>query len=446
MVDDEKDIGDLLSDILTEAGFSVATAVDSTSAFAAIESFYPSLIILDIWLKNSKLDGIGILEQIQQKCPFVPVIIISGHATKQIAQKAIEIGAFDYIEKPFQEERILFEVQKALKFRQTNIQNDYLLKRNKQKFFWFDQPYEKVIEFKKKNEKYFFENNNLILNGSLTFELRDFAYYIHTQCANKARFVSLNTNTLDKDKHAIYLFGKKMGSDFSPNLGALDFANFGSVYIEEITGLEKQVQKQLAAFLSSNKFVRLGADNKITSTARFIVSTEKKLAQSDINKDLLTKLNAKEIKVPDPLSLIPSFKELFLDINLSVSKNLNTYAFSFADKAIDTISEKKWLNIRQIVNFVESLYLFIDEEKKEGKITSETINDFLNKGSNKEKKEEFNLEKYLSLDLKNARERFEAAYIKEVLRKNSNNISKTAKIIDMERSALHRKIKLLGIE
>ena len=154
VVDDEKDIGDLLSDILTEAGFSVATAVDSTSAFAAIESFYPSLIILDIWLKNSKLDGIGILEQIQQKCPFVPVIIISGHATKQIAQKAIEIGAFDYIEKPFQEERILFEVQKALKFRQTNIQNDYLLKRNKQKFFWFDQPYEKVIEFKKKNENF----------------------------------------------------------------------------------------------------------------------------------------------------------------------------------------------------------------------------------------------------------------------------------------------------
>jgi two-component system nitrogen regulation response regulator NtrX len=447
VVDDEKDIGDLLSDVLTEADFKVTTAVDSTSAFSAIENFYPSLIILDIWLKNSKLDGIGILEQIQQKCPFVPVIIISGHATKQIAKRAIEIGAFDYIEKPFQEDRILFEVEKALKFRQINIQNDYLVKRYKQKFFWFEQNYEKVIEFKKKNEKYFSENHNLILNGNPeTYELKDFAYYIHTQNNNTARFTSLNTNTVNKDKHALYLFGKKMGSDFSPNFGALDFSNFGTVYIEEVHGLEKQVQKQLASFLGLNKFVRLNADNKITSNVRFIVSSEKKLTETDINKDFLTKLNAKEIKIPNPLTLVPSFKELFLDINLSVAKSLNTSIFSFTDKVIDNIGETKWLGIRQIFNFTESLYLFINDTKKEGKITNETINDFLNKNSTKEKKEDFNLEKYLSLDLKNARESFEVAYIKEILQRNGNNISKTAKIIDMERSALHRKIKTLGID
>jgi len=453
VVDDEKDICSLLSDILSDNGFSVTTAHDSQSAFRAIEKSYPSLIILDIWLKNSKLDGIGILEQVQAKCPFIPVIVISGHATKQIAEKAINIGAFEYLEKPFQEERILSEVRKALKFNETSIQAEYLNRRYKQRFSWFEQNYEKVNEFKKKYEKYFFSDQNLILQGSQTHELRELAYYIHNQnnSTNKkptGRFTTLNTNIIDKDKHSLYLFGKQGVGDFNSIFGALDFSSRGTIFIDDVFSLEKQTQKLLLNFFSSGKFNRLNGEDKVVSNARFITAFDRKVEDGInsgvISQDFIDRLKAKEIKVPNPLSLVPSFKELLADINFAISKNLVLKQLSFTDQAVNILSEHNWNGaIREIVNFVENIYFLAP---KNSVVNADVISDILEKNNHNHKKDSYAIGEFLNFDIKEAREQFESLYIKEMLKNNNHNISKTAKIIGMERSALHRKMKMLAMD
>ena len=446
VIDDNPDIRFLVCNILEEQKFKVRTAANYDQAVLEINKRLPDLAIVDIKLDKPDKDGIDLLKLIVNKNKNIPVIMISGHATVKVAVEAIRLGAYEFIEKPFSKEKIINYVNRGLE--------SYLLKKEKdiienKLFHSFDLVGKSpdIIRIKKIIDKLSTSESRVLISGPTGSGKELVARKIHKNSARvKEPFVIINAALLKEKTYEKELFGEEF-EDGNISFGALERANKGTLLIDEVSEIPQETQANVLRVLIDQKFKRVNGSKDINVNIRLISSTSKDLKQAVMNnefrEDLFHRLNVMPIELTSLSSrtediplLIKYFKNKLSEINgvqepdIDI-KNDNLYTYNWPG------------NVRELRNLIERITILSSNESKE-KI-NQLIDDILNPSS-KILDEQNILSQSFQAPLKEARENFEKEYLTTQLKKHHGNISKTADFIGMERSALHRKLKSLGIK
>ncbi len=446
VIDDNPDIRLLVSNILKDQNFTVRTAANYDQAVFEINKKLPDLAIIDIKLDKPDKDGIDLLKIINKQKKFTPVIMISGHATVQIAVEAIRLGAYEFIEKPFSKEKILNYVNRALESLELKKEKDIIENKLFHSFELIGKS-NSIIKIKKIIDKLSTSESRILISGPTGAGKELVARKIHKNSnRSKNPFIIINAALLKESAYEKELFGEEF-DDGTISFGALERANNGTLLIDEVSEIPFETQANVLRVLIDQKFKRLNGSKDITVNIRLISSTSKDLSDLvKINKfreDLYHRLNVMPIELT-PLNsrtediplLIEYFKEKLSEINGVQQPNI--------DMNNDNLYTYNWPgNVRELRNLVERITILSANETKENinKIIEDILNPSLNNDTNNNI-----LEKSFSSPLKEAREHFEKEYLITQLKKNHGNISKTADFIGMERSALHRKLKSLGIK
>ena len=441
VVDDEPDICTLLKGIFEDDGSTVRIAANSTEALKFISNEEPDLVILDIWLRNSDLDGIGILKLITKESNSIPVIIISGHGNIEVAVEAVKLGAYDFIEKPFNTEQILLVKNKAIELK--NLKSTILdLKNENKKEYAMVGSSQLIKNLKKELKQLSDRNSRILITGDLGVGKETAAGYIHSiSNVHKGEFlVVLCSSVSDIDFDEFFCGREENGKKYP---GIFDKAKNGIVYLKEITELPKISQNKLLNILAMNSYKRCGGDVEIPFESRIIsgssFSANAILEKGMIRADLFHRLNVIELKIPaltmrkeDIADLVSHFLDTF-------HKNEKLPNRTISDSAIIELRHIKWIgNVRQLRNLIERILIL---GAKNGEITKEEIIENDKDLDTQESNLEIDLENLLNMNLKDARGLFERYYLAKQVQSFDGNITKTAKFIGMERSALHRKLK-----
>ena len=446
IVDDEKDIRELISEILIDEGYSTRLAGNSEECLGQVSEALPSLLILDIWLKDSNMDGIDILKKVKIEFPHVPVVIISGHGNIEIAVSAIKQGAYDFIEKPFNIEQLLVVVRRAMETSTLRRENEELKSKDK---ISLELVGESLIfrNFVSNLDKVSKANSRVLLTGAPGSGKETAARYIHENSKQfKGNFVSLNCSTVNHEDFEKIIFGFENKNGLK-TLGALEKANGGTIFLDEVSELPMEIQGKLLKVIVENSISRVGSNKKIQVNLRFISATSLDLSEKIRNKnfreDLFHRLSVVPITIPnlnERAEDIPILANYFAN---KVSANNGLTNREFTNEALTLLQGMNWPgNIRQLKNTIERALILGDPSEK---ITGNEL------VISESKTEEFDEKAYLitsefaSLSLREAREIFERDYLKVQINRFGGNISKTAEFVEMERSALHRKLKSLGI-
>ena len=445
VIDDNPDIRFLICNILKEKNFAIRSAANYDQAVLEINKKLPDLAIIDIKLDKTDKDGIDLLKMVINKDRSTPVIMISGHATVQIAVEAIRLGAYEFIEKPFSTEKILNYVNRALENASLKKEKDLI---EDKLFHSFDligkSP--SIIKIKKTIEKLASSESRVLISGPTGSGKELVARKIHKNSQrSKEPFVILNAALLKEKTYEKELFGEEIDGNIS--FGALERANKGTLLIDEVSEIPFETQANILRVLIDQKFKRLNSSVYINVNIRLISSTSKDLKElveiGKFREDLFHRLNVVPVELNSLTSrtediplLIDYFKKKLSEINgVQLSKininNDNLYTYSWPG------------NVRELRNLVERVTILSANESKDN--IDKLISDILN-ATTTVPSDKTILEKSFSSPLKEARENFEKEYLITQLKKNHGNISKTADFIGMERSALHRKLKSLGIK
>ncbi len=432
VIDDEIDICNNIKAILSDEGFNIQIAHNSHDALNYISANSYNLIILDVWLDNSEYDGLEILKKIR-KHEKVPIIVISGHGNIEMAVSAIKDGANEFIEKPFNTERLLLSVNRSIELYEVKDENRILKEGNIFDYnFIGESP--AIVKIKQQITKVAPTLSRVMIYGESGTGKDIIAKEIHKNSSNKnGPFIILNAALMDPDNLESELFGIQ---DYSLNkIGHLEKADNGTLFIDEVGEMPLQTQAKILRVLTDKNFTKRGSNELIKLNCRIVCSSTKNLEQltneGSFRKDLFHRLNVVTIKLPtlnersdDIDSLIDYFTEIFSKENNQ--KNIN----------LKEIIKLKYINynwpgnIRELRNVIERYSIL--GEKYDDNHSTEKFEDFQNKN-------------VISLPLRNARKLFEKNYLQSQINRFDGNISKTAAFIGMERSALHRKLKQLGI-
>ena len=446
VIDDNPDIRFMVSSILEEQNYKIRTAANYNQAVLEINKRLPDLAILDIKLDNPDKDGIDLLKLIVKKNKNIPVIMISGHATVKVAVEAIRLGAYEFIEKPFTKEKILNYVNRGLESSLLKKEKDIIENKLFHSFELIgDSP--NIVKVKKTIEKLFSSESRVLISGPTGSGKELVARKIHKNSGRvKEPFVIINAALLKEKTYEKELFGEEF-DDGNISFGALERANKGTLLIDEVSEIPYETQANVLRVLIDQKFKRINGSKDINVNIRLISSTSKDLNQlvkeNKFREDLFHRLNVMPIEL-NPLSsrtediplLINYFKIKLAEINGVQEPNI--------DIKNDSLYTYNWPgNVRELRNLVERITILSSNESRE-KI-NQLINDILNPSS-KITEENNILTQSFQSPLKEAREQFEKEYLTTQLKKHHGNISKTADFIGMERSALHRKLKSLGIK
>jgi len=445
VIDDNPDIRFLICKILKEQGFNVRPAANYDQAILEINKKLPDLAIVDIKLDKTDKDGIDLLKFIISKNKLTPVIMISGHATVQIAVEAIRLGAYEFIEKPFSTDKILNYVKRALETASLKQEKDII---ENKLFHSFDLigKSSSIIKIKKTIEKLSASESRVLISGPTGSGKELVARKIHKNSTrSKESFVILNAALLKEKTYEKELFGEEIDGNIS--FGALERANKGTLLIDEVSEIPFETQANILRVLIDQKFKRLHGSEYINVNIRLISSTSKDLKElvqiGKFREDLFHRLNV----VPIELNSLSSRTEdipLLIDYFKEKLSEINGVPLSKIDIKNDNLYTYDWPgNVRELRNLVERVTILSANESKEN--INKLMNDILTSSSLTENDKSL-LEKSFTSPLKEAREHFEKEYLIKQLKKNHGNISKTADFIGMERSALHRKLKSLGIK
>ena len=446
VIDDNPDIRLLVSNILKDQNYLVRTAANFDQAEFEINKRLPDLAIIDIKLDKPDKDGIDLLKLITKKDRLIPVIMISGHATVQIAVEATRLGAYEFIEKPFSKEKILNYVNRALESSELKKERDII---ENKLFHSFDligkSP--SIIKVKKIIDKLSTSESRVLIYGPTGTGKELVARKIHkNSIRSKEPFVIINAALLKENTYEKELFGEEL-DDGTISIGALERANKGTLLIDEVSEIPFETQANVLRVLIDQKFKRLNGSKDISVNIRLISSTSKNLNELiSINKfreDLYHRLNVIPIELT---SLTSRTEDIPLLINYFKNKlsELNGVQQPNIDIKNDNLYTYSWPgNVRELRNLVERLAILSSNETNLN--NNKLIEDILNPTSSNIYNKNL-LEKSFSSPLKEARMQFEREYLITQLKKNHGNISKTADFIGMERSALHRKLKDLGIK
>lgn len=448
IVDDEADIRELVSGILEDEGYETRVAGNSDDALLAIEDRRPSLVILDIWLQGSRMDGLEVLDRIQKMHPDIPVVIISGHGNIETAVTAIKRGAYEFIEKPFNTDKLINIAQRAIE--------SYRLRKEVEQLREQSAISQEMIgnsavinQLRHSIEKVAPTNSRVLITGpsgcgkELTARmLHHFSY------RTKGPFVALNAAAITPDRMELELFGTNEHKSSPSKVGALEEAHLGTLYIDEIADMPLETQSKILRVLVEQKFQRLGSGTKVEVDVRIVSSSSRNLAEErrngNLREDLFHRLNVVPLEVPglsERREDIPILVNHFIT-QISVASGLMPRIIG--EDAMAILQSHEWQgNVRQLRNIVERL-MILSEGDADTVITAEMLPEELG-GSVNLNADGSGGEHLMSLPLRDAREIFEREYLLAQINRFGGNISRTAEFIGMERSALHRKLRVLGV-
>jgi len=449
IVDDEADIRDIVSGILSDEGYDTRTAKNSDEALAAIEARRPHLVFLDIWLQGSRLDGLQLLQIIKDQHPALPVVMISGHGNIETAVSAIKLGAFDFIEKPFKADRLILIAERTLET--SRLKREVTELRAKAGVVnRIVGKSSSVNQLRQVIERVAPTNSRLLITGSPGVGKELTARTIHDASARASGpFIVINSATITADAMETELFGTEGKDGNRRKVGALEEAHGGTLYLDEIADMPKETQSKILRVLVDQNFQRVGGTARVHVDVRIISSSSRDLTglieEGSFREDLFHRLSVVPIRVPSLAERredIPELIEFFMD-HVSAASGLPRR--HIAEDAMAVLQSHDWPgNIRQLRNNVERL-LILAAGDPDSEITAELlpaeIGALVPTTPNG-----VGGEKLMGLPLREAREVFEREYLVAQINRFGGNISRTAEFIGMERSALHRKLKSLRID
>ena len=444
ITDDERDIRELISDILKDEGFSTRLAANSDQCMAEIAKEPPSLMVLDIWLKDSQMDGIDILKSVKRDHPDIPIVIISGHGNIEIAVAAIKQGAYDFIEKPFNIDQLMVVIRRAMdtaRLRRENLQ----LKRGETAGAEMLGDSAAFRTLKSQLDKVTKSNGRVMLTGPAGAGKEIAARYIHTN-SNRAGapFVTVSSASIEPERMEEVLFGRE-SPERGVEKGLLEEASGGVVYFDEVADMPLGTQSKILRVLVDQQFQRVGGAGKVQVDLRVISSTNKDLQveieEGRFRQELYHRLNVVPIHVPsleERREDIPMLAAHFISV---FNKVQGLPLRKLADDARALLQTMLWPgNVRQLKNVVERV-LILGESND-----AITAKELPNNEDAREGEDRVLLSGGLAtLPLREARELFEREYLLTQINRFGGNISRTASFVGMERSALHRKLKSLGV-
>ena len=444
IVDDERDIRELISEILKDEGYATRLAGNSDDAMSAINAEAPALMILDIWLKDSQMDGIDILKTVKRDNPDVPVVIISGHGNIEIAVAAIKQGAYDFIEKPFNIDQLLVVIRRAMETSRLRRENQTLKRHDgaQSEMIGTSASFRTLISQLDKVTK---SNGRVMLSGPAGSGKEVAARYIHAN-SNRASapFVTVNCAGVSPEQMEEVLFGRE-GGERGVEPGLLEQANGGVIYFDEVADMPLGTQSKILRVLVDQQFLRVGGSDKVRVDLRVISSTnrnlEAEIEAETFRQELYHRLNVVPIAVPsleERREDIPLLAEHFI-ADCNANQGLALRALS--DDASALMQTMIWPgNVRQLKNLIERVLILSDGS---GPIEAREL-----PGEDDTSNEEGRVVlsgALATLPLREAREAFEREYLLTQINRFGGNISRTANFVGMERSALHRKLKSLGV-
>ncbi len=447
VVDDEEDIRELVAGILSDEGHETRTAHDSDSALAAIADRVPRLIFLDIWLQGSRLDGLALLDEIKTIHPGVPVVMISGHGTIETAVSAIKRGAYDFIEKPFKADRLILVCERALETQKLRRELSDLKKRSADTFDLIGMS-AAMNQLRHSIERIAPTNSRVMIVGPSGSGKESVARAIHALSSRKdGPFVSLNAATITPERMEIELFGTEPNGT-ERKVGALEEAHRGTLYLDEVADMPRGTQNKIMRVLVEQQFERVGGAKRVKVDVRIISSTaqnlEAMIAEGRFREDLYHRLAVVPVSVP-PLSErredIPYLVDHFMK---QIARQSGIKYRRIGEDALAVLQAHGWPgNVRQLRNNVERLMILARGDDVEAPITADLlpaeIGDVMPRAPSQSDQH------IMALPLREARELFEKEYLVAQINRFGGNISRTAEFIGMERSALHRKLKSLGV-
>jgi len=448
IVDDEADIRELVAGILQDEGFATRTARESDDALTQIAARRPNLVFLDIWLQGSRLDGLQLLDSIKQEHAELPVVMISGHGNIETAVAAIKQGAYDFIEKPFKADRLVLVAQRALE--NSRLRREVkVLKQLSPSTLVGHSP--SINLLRQTIEKVSPTNSRILIVGPSGAGKELAARAVHAASARTdGPFVVINAAAMTPERMEIELFGAEAQNGMQERkIGALEEADGGSLFIDEIADMPRETQNKILRVLVDQTFQRVGGTNKLSVDVRIISSTsrniEAEIAAGKFREDLYHRLSVVPVRVP-PLAErredIPDLVRYFME-QISLATGLPRRLIG--EDAMAVLQSHDWPgNVRQLRNNVERLMILAGGDP-DAVITASMLPQGV--GSMVPSMPNGNGgEQLMGLQLREAREVFEREYLVAQISRFGGNISRTAEFVGMERSALHRKLKALGID
>jgi len=442
IIDDNSDIRLILDELIKDAGYKTRLAANFNQALTEIDKKLPDVAIIDVKLDKGDNDGIQLLDHIKQKNNDIPVIMISGHANIEMAVNSLKSGAFEFIQKPFDKDRLLNFVNRA-------VENFNLKKENKnlsnKLFHSFDLigKSNNIISIKDQIEKLSQSESRVFINGPTGSGKELVARKIYKKSKRKkGPFIIINGALLDAKKYELELFGEEK-KDGSILYGAFEKASGGVLLIDEVTEIPLETQSKILRVMIDQKFKRLNGNHDVKVDVRIFCSTSKDMSSEikngNFREDLFHRLNVFNIKI-DPLT--NRIEDIPLLIDYFIENICNTYSYKkFSIKDNNYLLNYDWPgNVRELRNLIERIAILSPGENQD------KIINIIKESLSRSLDENFSVTDTLSVPLREARETFEKEYLISQIKKFGGNISKTAKFVGMERSALHRKLKILGVK
>ncbi|MFN3857845.1 MAG: sigma-54-dependent transcriptional regulator [Caulobacter sp.] len=446
VVDDEADIRELVAGILTDEGYAVRTAADAEQALAAIRARKPALLVLDIWMQGGGMDGLELLDLVKTLDPDLPVIMISGHGNIETAVSAIKRGAYEFLEKPFKSDRLLLIAERALeqanlkrenrRLRAQSLTPDGMIGRSSAA-----QALRQMIG------KVAPANSRILIAGPPGSGKELVARLIHGASPRaRGEFVAISAAGMAPERMDLELFGEEGEGGRPRKIGVFEQAHGGTLYLDEVAEMPRETQSRILRVLVEQRFRRVGGDNDVQVDVRVISSSSRDLREEigagRFREDLFHRLNVVPIRVPglaERRDDIPELIEYFID---RISETTGLPRRRLAADAMATLQVHDWPgNVRQLRNNIERMLILASGDPGE-EITAEMLPSEVTSTA---QAGAIGPERIIALPLREARELFEREYLNAQILRFGGNISRTAAFIGMERSALHRKLKSLGL-
>jgi len=454
IIDDENDIRELIAGILEDEGYETRQAHDADSGLEEIMRRRPNLVFLDIWMQGSRLDGLQLLDEFQRQHPDLPVVMISGHGNLETAVSAIKRGAYDYIEKPFKIDRLLLITQRAMEARRLKSENEELRVRSASSGNELVGTSSSMSQIRGLIDKSGPTNSRIFISGASGTGKGLCARMLHKRSLRSgASFVEINASLYDPDEVPVVLFGRESRDKSGlsqTEVGALERAHGGTLYLSEVTALPPAAQSLLLRTLVENTFNRVGGQVSVPIDVRIVTSSSQNVAglveTGQFRSDLFHRLSVVPIQLT-PLKErredVPLLVQIFVE---QICRMHSLQRLVIGDDALAVLQAQDWPgNARQLRNSIERLLILMkDQSPENGIITAAMlptdIGEVLPTIGDTDASAHL-----MSLPLREAREVFEKQYLLAQIERFGGNISKTAEFVGMERSALHRKIKSLGL-
>lgn len=448
IVDDQEDIRALIQGILEDEGYSTREAADSTAALSAMAEKKPDLVVLDIWLENSEHDGMEVLKRIVKNDPALPVIMISGHGNIETAVSAIQLGAYDFIEKPFKADRLLVLAQRAIEAAYLKKENQELRIKASGGGAALNGSSHLISQVRQAIERVAPSNSRVLLTGKPGTGKEVAARLLHQKSKRaESPYIVLNCAVLRPDHLETELFGTEENN--TVKYGVLEQANGGTLFLDEVSDMPMETQGKIVRVLQDQHFTRQGGTKRVDVDVRIIASTNQRLDEmmeaGKFRQDLYYRLNVVPIHMPSLADRPEDIPELAAFFMKQSAQSANMPVRTLADDAIAIMQSYHWPgNVRQLRNIIEWL-LIMAGDYSDQPITGDMLPPEIRQEARDVLAGDSGVE-IMSKPLREAREIFEREYLLSQVTRFGGNISKTAGFVGMERSALHRKLKSLGIQ